>query len=182
MPFEAIGLDINGVIVVQPKVFEDERGYFFESYKRSDFVKFGIDADFCQDNQSRSCRGVLRGLHYQLNPAAQAKLVRCLEGEIFDVAVDIRKNSPTFGKWVSQVLSADNKKMLYLPEGFAHGFLTLSDHAVISYKVNSEYCAACDRGIRWNDSDIAVEWPFKDGLIISSKDEKQPYLKDAEVF
>ncbi|GAB6077184.1 dTDP-4-dehydrorhamnose 3,5-epimerase [Desulfurobacterium crinifex] len=182
MPFEFIRTEIPEVIIVKPKVFSDERGFFMETYKKSDFVKVGIDTDFVQDNHSKSVKGVLRGLHYQLEPKAQGKLVRCIKGRIFDVAVDIRKGSPTFGKWVGVELSEENKLMLWIPKGFAHGFLTLSEEAEIVYKVSGgEYSPEHDRSIRWNDPDIGIEWPLEGEPILSEKDKIAPFLKDAEV-
>ncbi|WP_303852245.1 dTDP-4-dehydrorhamnose 3,5-epimerase [Seleniivibrio woodruffii] len=182
MPFEFKRYPIDGPVLVVPKVFPDERGFFLETYKKSDFVQNGIDAEFIQDNHSKSVKGVLRGLHYQIHPHAQGKLVRCIQGEILDVTVDIRKSSSTFGKWVAERLSAENRKMLYIPIGFAHGFLVLSDTAEIIYKVHGgEYAPQCDRGIAWNDPELAIDWGVKD-VIVSEKDMKQPLLKDAEVF
>ena len=177
-------LKIEDVILVEPKIFKDGRGYFMETYKFSEFEKNGISGNFVQDNQSLSTKNVLRGLHYQLPPFAQAKLIRCLKGKIFDVAVDIRKSSPTFGKWVSAELSEENKKMLYIPEGFAHGFLTLSEIAEIHYKITSEYAPASERAIIWNDKDISINWPIEDNqkIILSEKDLKNPTLKNAEIF
>ena len=180
MAFEFKKLSIPDVVLVEPKVFDDERGFFLESYKKSEFFANGIDVEFNQDNHSKSTKGVLRGLHYQLAPKAQAKLVRCIQGEIFDVAVDIRKNSPTFGKWVGEKLSAENKKMLFIPEGFAHGFVVLSQTAELLYKASNEYSKEHDRGILWNDSDIAIDWGIDFEPILSEKDKKQPLLKDIE--
>ncbi|TCK62338.1 dTDP-4-dehydrorhamnose 3,5-epimerase [Seleniivibrio woodruffii] len=182
MPFIFNRLDIEGVVLIEPKVFSDERGFFTETYKRSDFAAAGLDFEFIQDNHSKSVKGVLRGLHYQLSPFAQGKLVRCIQGEILDVAVDIRKDSPTFGKWSAEKLSADNKRMLYIPVGFAHGFLVLSDTAEIVYKVHGgEYAPQYDRGIMWNDPELAIDWGVAD-VIVSDKDTKHPLFRDAEVF
>ena len=182
MPFEFIETEIPEVILVKPKVFTDTRGFFMETYKKSDFKKVGIDTDFVQDNHSKSVKGVLRGLHYQLEPRAQGKLVRCIRGKIFDVAVDIRKGSPTFGKWVGVELSEENKLMLWIPKGFAHGFLTLSDEAEIVYKVSgSEYSPEHDRCIRWNDPDINIKWPLNGEPILSEKDRLAPTLREAEL-
>ncbi len=186
MPFKFKRCEIDGLILVIPKVFEDDRGFFMETYKSSEFVKAGIDEDFVQDNHSKSIKGVLRGLHFQKSPCEQGKLVRCIKGTIFDVAVDIRESSPTFGKWYAAILSAENKKMLWIPKGFAHGFLTLSDTAEIIYKVSgAEYSPDHDAGIRWNDSTVGINWPFKEyGInkpILSAKDEKLPFLKEIEV-
>ena len=178
MPFNFKKLEIEDVILVTPQVFGDSRGFFMESYQKSSFEKNGIKDEFNQDNHSKSTKGVLRGLHYQTNPAAQAKLVRCPKGRILDVAVDIRKNSPTFGKWVGEILSEENKNMLYIPAGFAHGFVVLSDEAELLYKASNEYSPQNDRGIRWNDPDINVQWGIDFEPLISEKDSKQPYLKD----
>ena len=178
MPFNFKKLEIEDVILVTPQVFGDSRGFFMESYQKSAFEKNGIKDEFNQDNHSKSTKGVLRGLHYQTNPAAQAKLVRCPKGRILDVAVDIRKNSPTFGKWVGEILSEENKNMLYIPAGFAHGFVVLSDEAELLYKASNEYSPQNDRGIRWNDPDINVQWGIDFEPLISEKDSKQPYLKD----
>lgn len=171
-------LAIKDVLLIEPKLYEDRRGFFFESYNRDMYKRLaGIDVDFIQDNQSKSYKGVLRGLHYQLEPMQQGKLVRVLQGEIFDVAVDIRPDSPSFGKWVAEILSADNQKQLWIPEGFAHGFLTLSPNAEIFYKTTNYYSPELERTILWNDPKINIKWPFgkkynlwpKD-LIISLKD------------
>ena len=178
MPFDFKKLSIPDVILVIPKVFNDDRGFFLEGYKKSEFIKNGILTEFNQDNHSKSTKGVLRGLHYQAFPKAQAKLVRCVRGEIFDVAVDIRKNSPTFGKWVGEKLSEENKHMLYIPEGFAHGFRVLSDVAELMYKASNEYSKEHDRGILWNDPDININWGIDFEPILSEKDKVQPKLKD----
>lgn len=180
MPFTFKKLDIPEVILIEAKAFPDNRGFFMESYQKSSFVKNGIDDKFVQDNFSYSTKGVLRGLHYQKNPKAQSKLVTALKGEIFDVAVDIRKNSPTFGKWVGEILSEENHRLLYVPQGFAHGFCVISDEANVLYKVNNDYSPENDRGIIWNDSDVAVKWPLKNPLV-SDKDLQQPLLKDADI-
>ncbi len=180
MPFEFKQLEIADVILVIPKVFEDERGFFMETYKYSEFRKNGIDVEFVQDNHSKSTYGVLRGLHYQKNPKAQGKLVRCIKGKILDVAVDIRKGSPTFGKWVSAILSEENKHMLYVPVGFAHGFAVLSEEAEVLYKTTDEYSPEHDRGILWNDPEIGIDWQVENP-IISEKDKNLPLLKDADI-
>ncbi|MHB2155235.1 dTDP-4-dehydrorhamnose 3,5-epimerase [Calditrichota bacterium GD2] len=181
MPFTIKETSLPGVILVTPKKFGDERGFFMETYKASDFLNAGLPGIFTQDNHSRSVKGVLRGLHYQLPPFAQAKLVRCLRGKIFDVAVDIRQSSPNFGKWYGHILSEDDPTMLFIPEGFAHGFYTLSETADVFYKVTAEYAPEYDRGILWNDPQIGIEWP--DGeKIISEKDQKNSPLKGAELF
>lgn len=178
---EFIQTAIPEVILIKPKVFGDERGFFMESYKKSLFHANGITADFTQDNHSKSSKGVLRGLHYQLDPKAQGKLVRCVSGAVFDVAVDIRKGSPTFGKWIGCELSEENKQMLWIPEGFAHGFVTLKDNTEFLYKATGEYAPECDRGIKFDDPAIGIEWPQLDGLLLSEKDKKQPLLKEAEI-
>ena len=175
MPFEFKRLEIPDVILITPKVFTDERGFFIETYQKDDFAKAGITGEFVQQNHSKSIKGVLRGLHYQKEPYAQAKLVRCIKGEIFDVAVDIRKNSPTFGKYVSVILSEENKKMLYIPRGFAHGFEVLNDFAEVIYSVDNTYSKESESGILWNDHEIMVEWPIKRPLL-SGKDKKWPGL------
>ena len=178
MPFVFKRLEIPDLILIEPKVFEDERGFFLEAYKYSDFQAFGISEHFLQDNHSRSTKGVLRGLHYQNPPKAQGKLIRVIAGEIFDVAVDIRKGSPTYGKWVGLILSAQNKKMLYVPPGFAHGFCVLSDVAEVLYKTTEEYSPKYEAGILWNDPDIGITWPIKDP-ILSEKDKGWPPLREA---
>ena len=178
MAFEFQKTEIEDVIYVIPQIFGDDRGFFSETYKKSVFVANGIKDEFNQDNHSKSVKGVLRGLHYQMHPKAQAKLVRCVKGKILDVAVDIRKGSKTFGKWVSRELSEENKCMLYLPEGFAHGFVVLSDEAEFLYKCSNEYSPENDRGIRWNDPDININWGIDFEPQLSEKDKKQPFLKD----
>lgn len=179
---EFIKSSIPEVILIKPKIHKDERGFFLESYKKSTFSNNGIETNFIQDNHSESIKGVLRGLHYQLAPKAQAKLVRCVRGKIFDVAVDIRRSSPTFGKWVGFELSDENKNMLLIPEGFAHGFLTLTDMAELMYKTSNEYSIEHDRGIIYNDPTIGIKWPKMDvPLIFSAKDIKLPQLINAEV-
>ncbi len=181
MPFEFKRLEIKDVVLVTPKVFGDSRGFFMESYKKSDFFENGINIDFIQDNHSKSTKGVLRGLHYQAKPFGQAKLVRCSKGKIFDVAVDIRPNSLTFKKWVGEILSEDNKNMLFIPEGFAHGFIVLSDEAELLYKTGKEYAPSADRGIRWNDPEIGVDWGIDFEPLVSEKDSQQPFLKDIDL-
>ncbi|WP_456397410.1 dTDP-4-dehydrorhamnose 3,5-epimerase [Desulfurobacterium sp.] len=183
MPFEFIKTELSDVILIKPKVFGDNRGFFMETYKKSDFVNAGVDVEFVQDNHSKSIKGVLRGLHYQAKPRTQGKLVRCIRGRIFDVAVDIRKGSSTFGRWVGFELSEENKFMLWIPAGFAHGFLTLSEEAEIVYKVSgSEYSPEHDRNIRWNDPDISIKWPIQGNPILSEKDKNAPFLRDAELL
>ncbi|MBW9220547.1 dTDP-4-dehydrorhamnose 3,5-epimerase [Methanothermococcus sp. SCGC AD-155-N22] len=176
MPFEFRKMKIPDVILIKPKVFGDERGFFMETYKKSDFEKAGIKGEFLQDNHSRSRYGVLRGLHFQREPYAQAKIVRCIRGVIYDVAVDLRRDSPTFGKYVGVILSEHNKYMLYIPRGFAHGFLVLSDVAEVLYKVDNEYAPEYEGGIIWNDEDISIGWPIDDP-ILSERDKKWPTLK-----
>lgn len=178
---EFIRTAIFDVILVKPKIFGDERGFFMESYRKSLFQASGIMPEFIQDNHSKSSKGVLRGLHYQLDPKAQGKLVRCVSGAVFDVAVDIRRGSPTFGKWVGYELSAENKQMLWIPAGFAHGFVTLADNTEFLYKTTGEYAHECDRGIKYDDPVIGIKWPQLDDLLLSDKDQKQPLLQDAEI-
>lgn len=178
---EFIKTFIPEVILVKPKVFGDERGFFMESYRKSLFQANGIVPEFIQDNHSKSAKGVLRGLHYQLDPKAQGKLVRCVSGAVFDVAVDIRRGSPTFGQWFGCELSAENKYMLWIPAGFAHGFVTLEDNTEFLYKTTGEYAPECDRGIKYDDPAIGIEWPQLGELLLSDKDQKQPLLKDAEI-
>ncbi len=185
MPFEFVRLSIPDVILIKPKVFEDERGFFMETYKKSDFEKAGIRCEFVQDNHSKSKYGVLRGLHFQKEPYTQAKIIRCVKGVIYDVAVDLRRNSPTFGKYVAVILSEFNKYMLYIPRGFAHGFLVLSDEAEVIYKVDNEYAPEYESGLIWNDPDVGIDWPIDDP-ILSEKDRKWPTLREllerGEVF
>ncbi len=178
MPFEFKRLEIPDVILIKPKVFEDERGFFMETYKKSDFEKAGIKEEFVQDNHSKSKYGVLRGLHFQREPYAQAKIVRCIRGVIYDVAVDLRRDSPTFGKWVGVILSEHNRYQLYIPRGFAHGFVVLSDVAEVVYKVDNIYAPDYETGIIWDDSDIGIGWPVDDP-IVSEKDRKLPTLREA---
>lgn len=177
MPFTFTRLEIPEVILVQPKLFPDDRGFFAETYKMTDFKNNGIEMDFVQDNHSKSKAGVLRGLHYQTNPKAQGKLVRVVSGSVFDVAIDIRKNSPTYGKWVSAILDAKQHAMLWIPPGFAHGVLVLEDDTQLIYKVTEQYSPEHDRCIRWDDPEIAVKWPINNPDL-SEKDLKAPYLKD----
>lgn len=179
MPFTFKRLEIPDVILVEAKAFSDERGFFMESFKESIFNTNGIDTRFVQDNYSHSTKGVLRGLHYQKNPKAQAKLVMVIRGEIFDVAVDVRKGSPTYGKWVGEVLSEQNHRLLYVPEGFAHGFLVLSSEADVVYKVNSEYSPEHERGVLWNDSYLNIKWPTNKPIMIK-KDLELPTLQNAD--
>ncbi|CUU08655.1 dTDP-4-dehydrorhamnose 3,5-epimerase [Candidatus Thermokryptus mobilis] len=178
MPFKFTRVSqIPELVVIEPIVFEDKRGFFMETYSYREFERFGITEKFVQDNHSKSIKGVLRGLHFQVEPFAQSKLVRCIKGEIFDVAVDIRPGSKTFKKWFGVILSEENKRILYIPKGFAHGFVVLSEIAEVEYKVDNFYSPEHDRGIIWNDPDIGIEWPI-DNPILSEKDAKLPTLKE----
>lgn len=179
MGFRFRRLDIPEVVLIEAQPLEDHRGFFMESYKRSDFSANAIQELFVQDNYSHSLRRVLRGLHYQKHPKAQAKLVVVLRGGIFDVAIDIRKGSPTYGGWVGTTLSAKECRMLYIPVGFAHGFCVLSDEADVLYKVTEEYNPELDRGIIWNDPEIGIRWPINDP-ILSPKDAQLPPLRTAD--
>lgn len=179
MPFEFKTFDIPGPVLVHPQVFGDDRGFFLELYKHTDFVQGGIKEHLVQDNYSKSSKGVLRGLHYQKTPRAQGKLVMCMKGRIFDVAVDIRTGSSQYGKWIGVELSEENRLMLYVPPGFAHGFQVLSDTAEVMYKCTNEYSPADDRGIIWNDPDINISWPLKDP-VLSGKDQLHPFLRNAD--
>ncbi|AFK67959.1 MULTISPECIES: dTDP-4-dehydrorhamnose 3,5-epimerase [Pseudomonas] len=180
---QAIPLDIPEVVLFTPKVFGDERGFFYESFNARVFNEVtGLQPDFVQDNHSRSVKGVLRGLHYQLAPHAQGKLVRVVQGEVFDVAVDIRRSSPTFGKWVGAVLSAENKNQLWIPPGFAHGFVTLSETAEFLYKTTDFYSPKCERCIAWDDPAVCIEWPIDFTPSLSGKDQLGVALADAELF
>ena len=174
---------IKGVYVIEPKVFNDARGYFFEAWKQMEFENHIGKVNFIQDNESKSSYGVLRGLHYQKGAFSQAKLVRVIKGKVLDVAVDIRRSSPTFGRHVMVELSEENKRQFFIPRGFAHGFLVLSDEAIFTYKVDNVYAPQADAGIRWNDPDLGIDWPIDLSKVMTSeKDLKQPFLKDAEVF
>ena len=179
MTFQFEPLPIPDVILVKPDTFQDERGFFMESYKRSAFCEGGIEDRFVQDNYSRSVKHTLRGLHFQIPPAAHAKLVSVVQGEILDVAVDIRRGSPTFSQWVGARLSATNHHQLYIPVGFAHGFLVLSETADVTYKISAEYAPASDRGIAWDDPALAIAWGTETP-ILSAKDKKQPKLSDTD--
>ena len=179
MAFQFTQLAIPEVILIEPQVFGDERGYFMETYKLSEFQKNGINKSFVQTNHSKSKKGVLRGLHYQLNPKAQGKLMRVIRGELFDVAVDIRKDSPTYGKWVGEMLTSENKKTLYIPEGFAHGFCVISETAEILYSCTEEYSPELENGIMWNDPQINVQWPIDDPLV-SQRDKNLTSLEGAK--
>lgn len=177
-----IKTSIPDVLIFEPKVFGDERGFFFESFNHKLFEEaVGYPVTFVQDNHSKSSKGVLRGLHYQLPPHAQGKLVRCVAGEVFDVAVDIRKSSPTFGQWVGVHLSGENKRQLWIPEGFAHGFFTISESAEFLYKTTDYYHPQSDRSILWNDGYLSIHWPSSK-TVLSKKDEVAPIFSDAEFF
>ena len=171
---------IKDVYIIEPKVFGDNRGYFMETYRKEDFDKAGLKYNFVQDNQSKSKKGVLRGLHYQ-KTFPQAKLVRVISGEVFDVAVDLRKNSPTYGEWVGEILSSENKKMLMIPRGFAHGFIVLSETAEFIYKCDEVYHPEDEGGIMWNDPDVGVKWPSDIEPLLSEKDQKHPSLKESKI-
>ena len=176
-------LNIPDILLIEPQVFGDERGFFFESFNQNKFEEaMGKKINFVQDNHSKSVRGVLRGLHYQLPPKAQGKLVRVIQGEVFDVAVDLRQSSPTFGKWVGEILSSENKKQLWIPEGFAHGFLTLSDSAEFLYKTTNYYVKDLERCIIWNDKSINIDWIIDSKPSLSPKDEIGKFLQEVEVF
>ena len=174
--------DLPGVLVIEPRVFGDDRGFFFESFNTREYEGVVGDVRFVQDNHSRSGRNVLRGLHYQVEPHVQGKLVRCGSGAVFDVAVDIRRSSPDFGRWTGLELSADNKLQLWIPPGFAHGFVALTEGAELIYKTTAYYSADCDRSIKWDDPDIGVDWPLTGSPILSDKDRTAPALADADVF
>ena len=180
--FNRIDTSIDGVYIIEPTVFGDSRGYFMETYEKNDFEEIGIVGEFVQDNQSRSNKGVLRGLHYQ-KENSQAKIVRCIKGVVFDVAVDLRPGSKTYGKWEGVILSEENKRMFYIPRGFAHGFLVLSDVAEFCYKVDDIYNHEAEGGLMWNDPDVGIEWPDVPGMspneyLTSEKDAKWPSLKE----
>lgn len=173
--------EIPGLLIIEPKVYEDSRGYFFESYNQDEFYKAGIQEKWIQDNQSRSVHGVIRGLHYQLEPFAQSKLVRVIEGEIFDVAVDIRKGSPTYKRWYGIILSASNFRQLYIPKGFAHGFSVLSSSAIVLYKCDALYNPSSERGIFVNDPELEINWQLPlEQVILSAKDKNLPFFREAE--
>lgn len=176
-----ISLSIPDVKLIEPAVFGDERGFFMETYRRNTFKEAGIDVNFVQDNMSSSRKGVLRGLHFQKDPYAQGKLVRVVKGAVFDVAVDLRKGSPWYGKWVGEIISEDNKLSLYIPQGFAHGFCVVSDEAVFHYKCTEFYHPEAEGSLRWDDPTVAVEWPLPDlPKITSPKDEKAPFLPEVD--
>ena len=178
---KVIQTEIPDVLILEPVIYEDERGLFFESYNKRDLAEVGISAEFVQDNHSRSVHNVLRGLHYQIQQP-QGKLVRVIAGEIFDVAVDIRKHLPSFGRWIGVTLAATHSRMLWIPEGFAHGFLVLSESAEVLYKTTDYYVPDAERTIIWNDPDIGIDWPIERDPILSVKDDAAIQLRDAEVF
>lgn len=180
---EVIKTEIDGVLIIEPKVFGDHRGYFFESFNEREFaLKTGQELHFVQDNESKSCYGVVRGLHFQKGEKAQAKLVRVIKGRVLDVAVDIRPDSPTFGKYVSAELTAENHRQFFIPKGFAHGFAVLSPEVVFQYKCDEFYCPEAEGAIAWDDPDLAIDWklPAED-VILSEKDRRHPNLKDAQL-
>ena len=177
MPFIFEKIALEGVVLIHPKLFIDGRGFFIETFKRDDFAAAGLPADFVQDNHSKSSKGVLRGLHYQRGSTAQGKLLRCTAGALLDVGVDLRRTSGTFGRWIAVELSAENARMLYLPPGFAHGFLTLSETAEIQYKCTVPYSPADERGIRWDDPELAIDWGTQEPLL-SPRDATLPYLRE----
>ena len=180
---EYIKTAIEGVYVIEPKVFEDARGYFFEAWKQGEFVANIGKVDFVQDNESRSSFGVLRGLHYQRGEFSQAKLVRVISGRVLDVAVDLRRNSPTFGQHVMVELSGENKRQFFIPRGFAHGFLVLSDEAIFTYKVDNAYAPQAEASILWNDEQLSIDWPLGENqLLLSEKDKKAKPFSEAEYF
>lgn len=180
MPFKFIKTEIPGMLIVEPRAFPDGRGYFMESWKYSEFHQNGIEEEFLQDNHSVSSLGVLRGIHFQKSPCSQGKLVRVVKGAVWDVGVDLRDGSASFGQWFGTELSETNHKMLYLPPGFGHGFLTLQDNTHFLYKCTQEYAPEYDAGIRWNDPDLSVNWPIPPNVevLISDKDKVLPFLKD----
>lgn len=177
--FNFIETKIKDLYIIEPKVFGDDRGYFMESYNRNDFVEAGLDMIFVQDNESKSRKGVLRGMHFQTKHT-QGKLVRVTQGAVYDVAVDLRKESPTYGQWEGILLTGENKKQFYVPEGFAHGFLVVSDEAVFNYKCTDFYAPEYDSGLLWNDPDVGIEWPLNkvEEVILSEKDKTQKTLKE----
>ncbi len=175
---EIVETGIKDLVIIKPRVFEDDRGYFFESYNKMNFLEKGIDVNFVQDNESRSMKNVLRGLHFQKPPYTQGKLVRVMRGSVLDVAVDLRKNSPTYGKWASIVLSDKNKWMYWVPAGFAHGFLTLEDNTVFFYKCTNIYNKESEGSLLWNDKDLNVDWGDVDSPILSGKDKVSPLFKN----
>lgn len=179
---EVITTPIAGLLIIKPRIFEDVRGFFYESYNRNQYREHGIYQDFCQDNQSTSSYGVIRGLHYQLNPQSQSKLVAAIIGAVWDVAVDLRKDSPTFGQWFGVELSAENKLQFLIPQGFAHGFSVISETALFSYKCDNFYNQELERGINYNDPILNIDWKIPlDKAIVSNKDQVHPLFKEAEM-
>lgn len=180
--FKFIETKIKDLYIIEPKVFGDNRGYFMESYSKKDFEEAGLTMEFVQDNESRSKKGVLRGMHFQTKHT-QGKLVRVTEGEVYDVAVDLRKGSPTFGRWEGVLLTAENKKQFYVPEGFAHGFLVVSDTATFNYKCTDFYAPEYDSGLLWNDPEVGIEWPLEgiEEILLSEKDKNQKTLKELDL-
>jgi dTDP-4-dehydrorhamnose 3,5-epimerase len=181
MPFTFRKTEIDGIVVIDPQLYGDQRGFFLEIYRESDFREWGIADVFVQDNHSFSVKGVIRGLHYQIPPRAQAKLIYVVQGSVWDVAVDVRRGSPTFAKFVSEELSDENRRMMYIPEGFAHGFCALSDSVHIIYKCTREFSPEHDSGIRWDDEEIGIDWPT-DVPILSERDRNLPSLREAVLF
>ena len=180
---EIIKTAIEGVVIIEPRLFKDDRGYFFESFSQREFTEKVRKVDFVQDNESKSSYGVLRGLHFQKPPYAQSKLVRVIKGKVLDVAVDLRRTSPTFGKYVSVELSEENQRQFFIPRGFAHGFLVLSDEAIFTYKVDNVYAPQAEASIRFNDETIGIDWPVaEEHLLLSPKDKAAPLFKDAVYF
>ena len=179
---QVIETGFNGLKILEPKILGDERGYFIESYNKKTLLSLGIDINFLQDNQSSSRKGVLRGLHFQNSPYPQTKLVRVLKGVILDVVVDLRKSSPHFGRWLGHELSAENRHMLWIPPGFGHGFMVLSEYADFLYKATDYYAPEWDRGIRWDDPQIGVTWPLEGQPTLSDKDQRLPFLDSADVY
>lgn len=177
MPFEFKKTFIEGLVIVQPQIFGDDRGYFLESFKKEDYQKSGIPSEFVQENQSKSMKGVLRGLHFQNDPMAQGKLVSVVVGKVWDVAVDLRENSPTFLKWFGIELSGENHTQLFIPPGFGHGFVTLENNTYFQYKCTNYYSPEHDAGIKWDDPDVKVNWPIKD-VLVSEKDQNLPFLSE----
>lgn len=180
--FKFIDTKLKDVYIIEPSVFGDNRGYFMETYNKEDFVNAGLTMKFVQDNESKSSKGVLRGLHFQTKHT-QGKLVRVTKGEVFDVAVDLRKGSPTFGQWEGVIISEDNKKQFYVPEGFAHGFLVLSHVAIFNYKCTDFYAPQYDSGLLWNDGEVGIQWPLEgiEEIVLSDKDKNQKKLKDLDI-
>lgn len=181
MPLEFLPQPLDGVVLIEPRVAVDERGWFLEAFRQSEFDAAGIATPFVQDNLSSSSRGVLRGIHYQLPPHAQAKLVSVVRGAIWDVCVDLRRGSPTLGHWLGRELNDANHHMLYIPPGYGHGFVVLSEWAEVAYKCTAEYCPSSERGVRWDDPTVGIAWPVRD-VVVSAKDAAQPLLAGAALF